>query len=240
MNDSTAKETGSNHRKYYKDTFGKISAKKRQRITRIATQEFAEKGFKGANVNVISRKAGISIGSMYTYFSSKEHLFLTVVDEGYGILEKILTEADLGKGNIFDRLEQILRIAQKFSREHPELIQLYQDITSEQLSHLSKRLSRKIETVSAVFYRRQLEQAKREGLVDPALDDFVTSYCIDNIILLMQFSYTSDYYRERLRTFIGDGALEEDERIIKGIMAFIRRALGKRAGQTKENPAGKP
>ena len=106
---------------------------------------------------------------------------------------------NLGKGDIFDRLERMLRIAQRFSREHPELIQLYQDITSTAFASLQEAFQENRDGIGR-FYRRQLEQAKREGLVDPALDDSVTSYCIDNVILLMQFFIHLDYPRERLRT----------------------------------------
>ncbi len=214
--------------KYHKETFDKISDKKREKIIKISTVEFAEKGFNGANVNVIANKSGISIGSMYNYFSSKEHLFLTVVDEGYKLLEEAFAGADLANGDIFQKLETIIRVAQKHSRSHPQFVQLYQDITTESLAHLSARLSRKIENISAVFYRHYLKEAKVQGLVDPSIDDHVASFCIDNIIVLMQFSYTSEYYKERLLTFIGEDALEDDERVIRGMMDFIRRAIGVR------------
>ncbi len=214
--------------KYHKDTFDKISDKKRERIIKIATVEFAEKGFNGANVNVIANKAGISIGSMYNYFSSKEHLFLTIVDEGYKLLEGAFAGADLANGDIFSKLETIIRVAQTHSRSHPHFVQLYQDITTESLAHLSARLSRKIENISAVFYRHYLKEAKEQGIVDPSIDEHVASFCIDNIIVLMQFSYTSEYYKERLRTFIGEDALDEDERVIKGMVDFIRGAIGVR------------
>ncbi len=228
---SDVRETN-NTRKYHKETFDKISEKKRNRILKIATTEFAEKGFKGANINVIASKSKISIGSMYNYFSTKEHLFLTVIDEGYKLLEKALADADLGTGSIFDKLETLLRVGIRHSREYPEFIQLYLDITSEGLSHLSKRLSQKIENISSsFFYKPNIEAAIQEGIVRPDIDVSVASFCIDNIIMMIQFSYTSEYYKERLRTFIGADALDNDERIIKGVMDFMRGALGvKRTG----------
>jgi TetR/AcrR family transcriptional regulator len=213
--------------KYHKETFDKIPDEKRQKILKIATKEFAKKGFTASNINVIARNAGISIGSMYNYFNTKEDLFLTVIDDGYSQLERILMETDLGTGDIFDKLEKILGIAQQFSRDNPDIIQVYLNLTSEGLSYLSQKLSRKIENIGAWFYRQQLEKAKAEGVVDPDLDVFVTSLCIDNIILLLQFSYTSEYYKERLKTFIGEDALDDDKRIIRGIMRFFKGALSR-------------
>ena len=60
------------------------------------------------------------------------------------------------------------------------------------------------------------------------LDERITSFCIDNLLVMLQFSCTSDYYKERLKIFAGDDALEDDEKIINGIMRFIRGALGPR------------
>ena len=120
--------------------------------------------------------------------------------------------------------EKIIRVAQKYSREHPDFIKLYQDIASEGLARQSTRLSRKIENISAVFYRRQIN-GEEAGDCGRDIDDHVASYCIDNIILLMQFSYTSAYYKERLKAFVGDSAHEEDERVVQGMVRFIRRAL---------------
>jgi len=42
---------------------------------------------------------------------------------------------------------------------------------------------------------------------------------------LTQFSYTSEYFKERLKLFIGEDAFDDDERIIKGVVDFIKNAL---------------
>ncbi len=227
MNDNAIQHQSNGYtvKKHYKETFEKISEDKRENIRTVAAAEFAKHGFKAANINVIAKKAGISIGSMYNYFSSKEDLFLTVIDYGYQVLESVISEIDLEKGDIFDKIERLLRAAQKYSKEYPELNQIYLDITSEGLSHLSVMLSRKMETISARFYRAMLSESKKSGEVDPELDEYVTSYCLDNLILLLQYSYTTDYFRERMKIFAGEDALEDDEKIISGMMVFIRKAL---------------
>ena len=91
--------------KYHTETFEKISEEKRDRIINAALAEISAKGFTAANINLIAKNAGISIGSMYQYFNAKEDLFLTVLDEGYRIIERSLQEIDLVSGDIFDKLE---------------------------------------------------------------------------------------------------------------------------------------
>jgi len=211
--------------KLYKETFDKISDDKRARILEAATTEFADKGFSAANINVIAKNAGISIGSMYNYFASKEDLFLTVFDDGYKILESALIEVSNVEGDIFDKFEALIRTAQTTSKKYQKLTQIYLDSTSEGLTHLSRRLSRQFESITAQYYHEMLNKAKAEGYIAGDLDEKVTSFCLDNLIVLLQFSYASEYFNERMKIFAGDDALENDEKIINGIMRFIRGAL---------------
>lgn len=64
-----------------------------------------------------------------------------------------------------------------------------------------------------------------QGTIDCRLDPRVTALCIDNLILMLQYSYTSDYFKERMKIFIGPDALLDDEKIVGGIMGFIKGAL---------------
>jgi TetR/AcrR family transcriptional regulator len=211
--------------RHFKEAFGRISSDKQKKIFEAAVAEFAGKGFSEANINVIAKNAGISIGSMYNYFESKEKLFLAVVDYGYKELENALATVDLGKGDIFDKFEMLIRIAQQFSKQHPELNQIYLDLASQGLFHLSQKLSRQVESITAFFYRTLMDEAKKQGLIADDIDEYVTSFCLDNLLLLLQFSYSSEYYRERMKIFAGADALENDEKIVRGMMRFIRGAL---------------
>ncbi|SFS13639.1 TetR/AcrR family transcriptional regulator [Sphingomonas jatrophae] len=44
-----------------------------------ATEEFAQKGFHDAAISEITKRAGVAIGSFYTYFDSKEAIFTALV-----------------------------------------------------------------------------------------------------------------------------------------------------------------
>jgi AcrR family transcriptional regulator len=56
------------------------SAKRRQ-ILDGAREVFLAHGFDGASMGEIARKAGVSKGTLYVYFESKEHLFETIAHE---------------------------------------------------------------------------------------------------------------------------------------------------------------
>lgn len=60
----------------------------------------------------------------------------------------------------------------------------------------------------------------------PDVDESIAAFCIDDILMMVQFSYSSKYYAERLKLFTGIESLEDNkEELIKGIMQFIKRAL---------------
>ena len=50
-----------------------------QKIHEKATREFLEKGFRGASLREIVRKAGVTTGAFYGYYKSKEELFSALV-----------------------------------------------------------------------------------------------------------------------------------------------------------------
>ncbi|MFH1982492.1 MAG: TetR/AcrR family transcriptional regulator [Pseudomonadota bacterium] len=210
---------------HYTPAFDRLPADKKERILGAAVSEFAAKGFSAANINTIALGAGISIGAMYKYFKRKDDLFLTVIDRAYGVLEQVLSDIAGDSGGFFDKIERMIRAAQDYSRRYPQLNQIYLDMTSEGLAHLSRQLSGKLESISAHLYQHLIAEAAADGHIAGDMDPAVAAFCLDNLILMLQFSYTSDYFMERMKVFIGEGALVDDERIAAGIMQFIRRAL---------------
>ncbi|NDI34981.1 TetR/AcrR family transcriptional regulator [Chengkuizengella sediminis] len=211
--------------KFYKTAFENTSNERRQKFYDVAITEFAANGYNATNINVIAKKAGISIGSLYSYFDSKEDLFLTIVDKGSHLLEKALSHINTHEGDIFQVLEQLLRASRDYAINYPQLNQIYLDITTQGLSSLSYKLSYKLETITADTYLKVIQKAKENNLIDPNIDDRLVSFCIDNLIIMFQFSHTSDYYKERMKIFLGDDGLKDEEQIIEGILNFMRKAI---------------
>jgi AcrR family transcriptional regulator len=58
------------------------SIQTREKILEAALELFCEKGYFKTTTNEIARRAGVSIGSLYSYFSDKDTLFFEIL-EGY-------------------------------------------------------------------------------------------------------------------------------------------------------------
>ncbi len=58
-------------------------ADKRQAILAEAKRSFASMGYESTSMSELARKAGLPVGSLYTYFDSKEVLLASIVEEGW-------------------------------------------------------------------------------------------------------------------------------------------------------------
>ena len=52
----------------------------RQRIAAAALRVFGEHGFHRATIQDVVRESGLSVGAIYTYYKSKDELFLSICD----------------------------------------------------------------------------------------------------------------------------------------------------------------
>ena len=173
--------------RFHKETFDKTTAERRQRVIDVAISEFATKGYNATNINDIVKKAGISIGSMYSYFASKEDLFLAVVNTAYDLLENALKEVTAKHTALFDILGAMLAASREYALKYPELNQIYLDLSTQGLSQMAGRLSNKLETITISLYRDLLKKAKSEGAIAKDLDEGITAFFIDNLIVMYQF-----------------------------------------------------
>lgn len=214
----------SNPRTPYKKAFAKIAPEKRLRILDTATEVFADKGFVGANINIIAREAGVSIGAMYNYFDTKEDLFLTVIDHLHDFLEQGLVSVVREDMGFFDAVETMIREAVAGAVGHREKTILYLNTTAEHIEGLSERLSRKMEGVTIEFYRNMAEQAVNTGELPPDTDTAMLSFIIDNQIVALQRAYATPYHESRMKLFL-NGETDPGQ-VIPGVMKALRGAAG--------------
>lgn len=210
--------------KFYKSTFDKINPERKQAIIDSSIYHFAKFGFKATNINHIAKKAGISIGSMYSYVESKEDLFLTIIEYGHDILIKAFSEVDFEQEDHFQIFEDLLRITKKYAIDFPEMNQIYLDLSTQGMSHLADRLTLELEDITSRAYHSVLKRALECGKIDKSIDINVASFCLDNLVMMFQFSYTSDYYKKRMRIFLETDNPDE-EGLINSMVSFIRRSL---------------
>src|SRR5688572_23970039 len=109
---------------------GKIPRTDRGRRTQralldAAAAEFGEKGFHDSSIVSITARAGVALGTFYTYFESKEALFRALVsDISDQVRAAVITQlADPG-GDTLGREREAFAAFLAFAREHKELYRI--------------------------------------------------------------------------------------------------------------------
>jgi AcrR family transcriptional regulator len=90
-----------------------------------AAAEFGEKGFHDSSVVSITSRAGVALGSFYTYFESKDALFRALVEDLSGRVRQAVAPAvsDTGLGTIATERTALAAFL-SFVREHKELYRI--------------------------------------------------------------------------------------------------------------------
>ncbi len=95
-----------------------------RKLLDAAAEEFGEKGFHEASVSSITRRAGVALGSFYTYFDSKDALFRALVGD---MSEKARTSARSALVDGMGALEierAALAAFLRFAAEHKEIYRI--------------------------------------------------------------------------------------------------------------------
>ena len=96
---------------------GLYKAEVRDKILQAAIQSFSQTGFDRTKMEDIAKRLGLSKGTIYLYFESKEDLFLGICD--YYL--KLMKERQ--DSTVFSRREDLLLDAERFYDEFQELEQ---------------------------------------------------------------------------------------------------------------------
>lgn len=94
---------------------------KRQRILDAAVKVFAKKGYHGAKVAEIAKKAGVADGTIYLYFRNKEDILVSLFDE---VMEEHIARARAEIARVPSAPEK-LKVA---ARHHLELFSGNEDL----------------------------------------------------------------------------------------------------------------
>jgi AcrR family transcriptional regulator len=102
-----------------------MDEKKRLKILSVAAQKFASQPFHKVRLSDVADAAGVGKGTLYTYFKSKDDLYLSVLYSGFTrLLERLrnrMTESTL---NSLKTLEMAISQMVQFAYENPHLFEL--------------------------------------------------------------------------------------------------------------------
>lgn len=130
----------------------------RARLMEAAAVAFAREGLDGANINEISLAAGLSKGTVYNYFSSKDALFLAVVEQACAWAAE--RAADPGpRAPVRERLRALVASDLAWAREHEAFARV---LVRELFAGKPEMYARVVE--AAAPYVERVGEVLREGV----------------------------------------------------------------------------
>ena len=146
-------------------TFQNLSKDKQERITRIAVEEFSEKGYAQASINSIVSRLGIAKGSIFQYFGDKKGLFIFAFNISMNMVKDYLRTVrnQTKTENIFTRLEATLLAGLIFLQKHPVIYRLYIRIMFEYEIPFRNEILLSLREYSLKYFSSLLTDAVKNG-----------------------------------------------------------------------------
>ena len=156
------------------------------RILDAAKKEFARNGLGGARVDVIAERAKANKRMIYHYFSSKEVLFQTVLEDAYVAIRTAEQKLQLDHLEPKEALEKLVRFTWDYYLKNPEFLTLVNSENLHRARHLKKS------EVVKVYSRRFV--AMVEGILSRGVAAGVFRPGIDPVQLNLTIAAIGYYY----------------------------------------------
>jgi len=203
----------------------KLTDDKLEEILEVGIMEFADKGLDGANINVIAKKAGISVGVLYKYYENKEMFFQACLRRSLDVLESVLREIIESDDKLLLRAEKMIRAVLYYSRGYSNYVKMYNVITSGRSQKYASVYAKEIESLSSKVYTEFIEKAIRDKDIRDDINPRLFAFFFDNLLMMLQFSYSCDYYRERAKIYCGEDIFNDDEKVVGELLKFLESAF---------------
>ena len=154
-------------------------ARTRERLVAAAREVFEERGFLETRVAHITRRAHVAYGSFYTYFPSKEAVFLEVADR----LFADMTHHDLVPSAGLEPAARVRRANRAYYeayRRNAKMMAIIEQVST--FNAEFQELRRKHRAASAERSARAIARWQREGLVPSDLDPELAARALASMV----------------------------------------------------------
>src|SRR6476619_2084871 len=137
-----------------------------RKILDAARDEFGERGFSDSSIVGITQRAGVALGTFYTYFDSKEALFQALVrDMSAQVRDNVGPALAQGK-DALDRERRALEAFLRFAREHRDIYRII-----DQSEFVQPAVYREHYETTASRIAQRLVEARGKGEIGSDLTD---------------------------------------------------------------------
>ncbi|MGE0701353.1 MAG: TetR/AcrR family transcriptional regulator [Hyphomicrobiaceae bacterium] len=144
----------------------------REKILAVAVEEFADKGYAGANISGIAERCGVAKALVFHHFSSKEALYVAALERIYEVLRQRQNETELRDLDPVEGMRRLVIDTFRIFRERPEIVALLNEENLHRGQHVrGSKLVPSLYNPLIDAIERLLEQGHKKGIfrrdVDP-------------------------------------------------------------------------
>jgi len=211
-----------------KSTFLNLACGKRRHIVAVMVREFAVNGYKKASLNNIARDSGISKGSLYQYFASKEEMFLYVFSRFTRLVKGALPktkEIEIDDEETFWRVVRtVLLTGVGFIESHPQYFKLYLRVLFEHDLPHREELIAGVRLFSREYFSPLVQEAAARGLIRGDISADMVVFAIDAMLDRFLLGYARPYLDSGLGLARLDPAGLEDA--CDQVLLILRGGIG--------------
>jgi AcrR family transcriptional regulator len=215
------------------ELFKNLPAEKRERVFGAAAEEFAANGYGRASMNALVRAAGISKGSLFQYFGTKQGLFDSVVTMATRLAKERLrrTRDETGEQPLRDRLAAVMRAGFGFVDAHPHLARIYFRLLQGRGAPFGAARLQALHRRSVDFIHDLLVDARSRGEVGSGIDLRRAAFVINGILQQQLLAYTTEHVDCGLGLYRGDQ--QEVEAWIETALSLVVGGLTRRGEEAR-------
>ena len=166
-----------------------------------AAEEFGEKGFHEASISQITQRAGVAIGSFYTYFDSKEEVFTALVRDLSTQVRDFVAPRISAQANQLEAEREGQQAFLEFARLHKEIYRII-----DEAEFVDPATYREHYTSTARRIAARLDAAQARGEISPGSSEIRAWALMGmNVFLGLRFGvWGDDYSTEEVARAGGD------------------------------------
>jgi len=157
-----------------------IPEKLKERLYPVVLRQFSRKDFHAVNIRDISKESGISTGTIYKYFTSKEEILFSIIDEKLRDLASLMRLHIAGTEDIREMFRKLFWVTMNFFDNNPDLA-VTAFITVPMKSFMASKSYKRESEIDIL--NEVVEIAKKKGAV---MTDIENRYFADLYIMIMQ------------------------------------------------------
>lgn len=141
------------------------------RILSAAQWEFSRKGYDGARVDAIIQRAKVSKNLLYHHFSSKEELYIRVLERTYEALRRRQGDIPVAGLDPVDAMKRLCEDTFQVFIDEPDIIPMLNTENLYEGKHIAKSpIIRSLYNRLSVTIRTILAEGEKQGVFRPGID----------------------------------------------------------------------